>query len=88
LRFAEHDFSVVVGTYCWICYGAKLVRGVRIGDGVIVLACAVITKDVPPYSIVGGVPAKVLKYRYKEEDIQILRNIKWWNHDISWFEAN
>ena len=62
--------------------------GVSIGNGAVVLARAVVTKDVPPYAIVGGVPAKVLKYRYDDETIQFLIDTKWWNNEIRWFMRN
>ena len=53
--------------------------GVSIGDGAIVAAGSVVVKDVPPYAIVGGAPAKVIKYRFPEEMIERLLEIKWWN---------
>lgn len=52
----------------------------------VVLANAVVTKDVPPYAIVGGVPAKVIGYRFDEETIQFLLNTQWWNNSEEWFE--
>ena len=52
--------------------------GVSIGDGAIVAACSLVTKDVPPYAVVGGVPAKIIKYRFSEEVIERLLQIKWW----------
>ena len=66
----------------------SIISGVTIHDGAVVLAGAVVTKDVPPYAIVGGVPAKVLRYRYDEETIQKLLKSQWWNQDIKWFEKN
>ena len=53
-----------------------------------VLAHAVVTKDVPPYAIVGGVPAKIIGYRYDEATIKWLLNVQWWNNPIAWFRAH
>lgn len=58
-----------IGSDCWIGTGVFLVGGIVIGNGAVVLAGAVVTKDVPPYAIVGGVPARILRYRYDEETI-------------------
>ena len=57
-------------------------------NGAIVLAGAVVTKDVPPYAIVGGIPAKVMKYRYDKETIAFLLSIKWWNNSLEWFKEH
>jgi len=67
-----------IGNDVWIGNGALVMDGVHVGDGAIVAARAVVTKDVPPYAIVGGVPAKVLKYRFSPEVIELLEEIKWW----------
>lgn len=80
----ERKFCVVIGNDCWIGYGVSIVEGVTIGDGAVVLANATVTKDVPPYAIVGGVPAKVMGYRYEENIISQLLNICWWNQDDKW----
>lgn len=77
--------SVKIGNDVWIGERAFLVGGITIGDGAVVLAGAVVTKDVPPYAIVGGVPAKVIKYRYDEETIQFLLHTQWWNNTPEWF---
>ncbi len=69
-----------IGNDVWIGYGAIIMRGVKIGDGAIIGAGAVVTKDVEPYSVVGGVPAKVIKYRYSEQEILELLNLKWWEY--------
>jgi acetyltransferase-like isoleucine patch superfamily enzyme len=68
-----------VGSDCWVCPGALIMSGVRIGDGAIVGGGAVVTKDVPPYAIVGGNPAKVIRYRFDEEQIAALLEIRWWD---------
>lgn len=86
--FDELKDPIEIGHDCWIGQGAFIVGGVKIGTGAVVLAGAVVTKDVPPYSIVGGVPAKVVKYRYEEETIDFLLKSEWWNKPIEWLEAN
>lgn len=80
--------DVVIGNDCWIGEGASLIGGVKVGDGAVVLAKAVVTKDVPPYAIVGGVPARILRYRYDEETIAFLLKVKWWNKDDEWLQEN
>lgn len=64
------------------------IGGITIGDGAVVMAGAVVTKDVPPYAIVGGVPAKVIKYRYDEDTVRFLLSFKWWNKDIEWLRKH
>lgn len=75
---------VIIGNDCWIGFGVSIVEGVTIGNGAVVLANATVTKDVPPYAIVGGVPAKVLDYRYDENTIKKLLEMQWWNRDENW----
>lgn len=81
-------YKVVIGNDCWIQSEIRIVAGVKISDGAVVLSGAVVTKDVPPYAIVGGVPAKIVGYRYKEEDIVFLIKSAWWNNDLDWFRKN
>lgn len=78
----ENDYHVVIGNDVWIGCNCLIIEGVKIGDGAIIGAGAVVTKDVPPYSIVAGVPAKVIKYRFTEEQISSLEKIKWWDWHI------
>lgn len=70
---------VIIGNDVWIGANVSILPGVTIGDGAVLAAGAVITKDVAPYAIVGGVPAKVIRYRFSEENIRKLLKIKWWN---------
>ena len=86
--FNESKGGVNIGNDCWIGQHVFIVGGVTIGDGAVVYAGAVVTKDVPPYAIVGGVPARIIRYRYDQETIDWLLRIKWWEHDIEWFEEN
>jgi len=70
--------DIEVGSDVWIGTGAMILSGVKIGHGAVVATRAVVTKDVPPFSIVGGIPAAVIKYRFSENQIASLLAIKWW----------
>ncbi|MEK5040732.1 DapH/DapD/GlmU-related protein [Sporosarcina sp. FSL K6-3457] len=73
------DNKVIIGNDVWIGAHAVILPGVSIGNGAIVGAGAVVTKDVPPFAIVGGVPAKIIRYRFKQDIIEAMQEIKWWN---------
>ena len=88
-RYAsEEKYDVVIGNDVWIGFGAIIMAGVHIGDGAVVAAGAVVTKDVPNYAVVGGVPAKVIRYRFSFEDIAFLDNLKWWNKPLQWINEH
>jgi virginiamycin A acetyltransferase len=80
--------DTVVGNDVWLGMDVTIMPGVTIGDGAIVSARSVVVKDVEPYTIVGGNPAKPLKKRFDEHTIQVLREIKWWDWKIDKIEAN
>jgi virginiamycin A acetyltransferase len=71
--------QIVIQNDCWIANGVTIMSGVTVHNGAIIGAESVVTKDVPPYAIVGGNPAKVIKYRLDEQQIQYLQRIAWWN---------
>lgn len=71
---------IIIGNDVWIGRRSMIMDGITIGDGSIIASGAVVTKDVEPYSIVGGVPAKVLKFRFSKEMIELLEKIQWWNY--------
>ena len=75
----DNKGDIIVGNDVWIGYEAVILSGVTIGDGAVIGARAVVTKDVPPYTIVGGVPAKPIKKRFSEENIKKLQSICWWD---------
>ncbi|MCW3102558.1 MAG: maa [Bacteroidetes bacterium] len=77
-----------IGNDVWIGNNVTVRYGVKIGDGAIIGSGAVVTKDVEPYSIVGGVPAKTIKYRFTPEQIDFLQQFKWWDKDLDWIKAN
>lgn len=74
-----YQAPITIGNDVWIGTRAMVKDGVNIGDGAIIAAGAIVTKDVPPYAIVGGVPAKIIKYRFDEQTIKDLLELQWWN---------
>ena len=81
-RTYPYKGDTVIGNDVWIGYKATIMAGVTIGDGAIIASQAVVTKDVPPYTIVGGNPAQAIKKRFSDEKIERLLSTKWWDWDI------
>lgn len=79
---------ITIGSDVWIGTGVQIMSGVEIGHGVVVGANAVVTKDIPPYAIVGGNPARIIKYRFSEERIAELLEMKWWDWEDSKIREN
>lgn len=74
--------DTVIGNDVWIGTEAMIMPGITIGDGAVIASRAVVTKDVPPFAVVGGNPAKVIRQRFSDEEIQLLLETKWWERDI------
>lgn len=75
----DNKGDIVIGNDVWIGYEAVIMAGVHIGNGAIIASRAVVTKDVPPYTIVGGIPAKEIRKRFDEDVIEKLETMKWWD---------
>lgn len=82
LGFKEYK-PIQIGHDVWIGTRAIILDGVSVGHGAVIAANSVVTKDVPPYAIVGGVPAKIIKYRFTENVINELLNLKWWEWEMT-----
>jgi acetyltransferase-like isoleucine patch superfamily enzyme len=74
---------VTIGNDVWTGHNVNVTAGVNVGDGAVIAAGSVVTKDVPPYAIVGGVPATVIRYRFHERTIERLLRVKWWELELS-----
>lgn len=87
----EHQgrkWDLVVGNDVWIGTRVTLLGALHIGDGAIIGTGSVVTKDVPPYAVVAGNPAKILHYRFPEDQIQALLEMKWWEKSEDWIAAH
>lgn len=84
----EESKQIEIGNDVWVGLNSIILDGVKIGDGAIIGAGAVVTKNVDDYAIVGGVPAKLIRYRFEKQQIDFLKSFKWWDKDIKWIEKN
>lgn len=87
MQYDEYK-NTIIGNDVWIGDDVTIVGGIVIGDGSIIATGAVVTKDIPPYAIYGGVPAKLIKFRFDQLTIEQLLKIKWWEKDIAWIRKN
>lgn len=94
-RFAESSYVdseqgllAYIGNDVWIGDGVSIMEGVKIADGTIIGAGAVVVKDTEPYSVLGGVPARLIRYRFDEEETAFLLKLRWWDKDAEWIERH
>lgn len=84
----DNGWHCEIGNDVWIGNQVLISGGVKIGDGAVVAMGAVVTKDVPPYAVVGGVPARIIKYRFDEDEISIMQELRWWDKPETWIINN
>lgn len=87
-QYFDEYREVKIGNDVWIGEDVVIPGGVTIGDGAVIASRAVVTKDVAPYSVVGGVPARFIKFRFSPERISQLQEIRWWDRDEKWIREN
>jgi acetyltransferase-like isoleucine patch superfamily enzyme len=86
---AYTDFKrIIIENDVWVGESAIVMDGVTIANGAIVAAGAVVTRDVPPYAVVAGVPARIIRYRFEAQEIATLEALQWWHKDIEWLKSN
>lgn len=86
--YQEYGGDVTIGNDVWIGSHVLIMDGVTIHSGAIIGAGAVVTKDVPPYAVVGGIPARLIRYRFNMQTVEALLKFSWWDKDINWIKKN
>lgn len=84
----EQKIQIVIGNDVWIGNGVRIMEGVTIGDGAVIGAGSLVLKDVEPYAVYAGVPAKLIKMRFPEEQIEKLLELQWWNKGEAWIQEH
>lgn len=84
----DTEYTIAIGNDVWIGANVAILDGVTIGDGAIVAANALVNKDIEPYTIYGGVPAKAIKKRFDQTEIDFLMKLEWWNKPIGWIKKS
>jgi acetyltransferase-like isoleucine patch superfamily enzyme len=86
--YPDKKYVVEIGNDVWVGNNVTILDGLKIGDGAIIAAGSIVTKDILPYSIVGGIPAKLMRFRFTEDQIKKMLVIKWWNWDFNRIKAS
>lgn len=84
----RREIYATIGNDVWIGDDVRILQGVTIGDGAIIGSCALVAEDVPPYAIVGGVPARIIRMRFDADTVSFLEQFQWWNKDPSWLQEH
>ena len=84
----EQGITVSIGHDCWLGDRVLIIGGVSIGNGAMILAGSIVTKNIPPFAIAGGIPAKIIKYRFDQSTINFLETFQWWDKDVGWLKNN
>ena len=87
-KYTHKGYSVEIGNDVWIGTRVMIKSGVKIGNGAIIGAGAVVTRDIEPYAIYGGVPAKKIRMRFNDEEIVNIQKLKWWENNMEWLKTN
>lgn len=84
----DTTYDAIIGNDVWIGQQVLVMQGVTIGDGAVIGAGSIVTKDIPPYAVVAGMPAKILRYRFNDAHIKLLQQFQWWERDEAWLREH